>query len=141
GLSTMDVSSLTEESQLFMSFLMFIGASPSSAGGGIRTTTFALVIIYIIASVRGEKNIRIFNREIYEEDLSKAITVTIMAGFISFLSVLVISKLEPYSLIQIIFEVTSAFGTVGLSMGITPDLSTTTKIILMVLMLIGRVGM
>lgn len=55
GLSTMDVSSLTEESQLFMSFLMFIGASPSSAGGGIRTTTFALVIIYIIASVRGEK--------------------------------------------------------------------------------------
>lgn len=140
GLSTMDVSSLTEESQLFMSFLMFIGASPSSAGGGIRTTTFALVIIYIIASIRGEKNIRIFNREIYEEDLSKAITVTIMAGFISFLSVLVISKLEPYSLIQIIFEVTSAFGTVGLSMGITPDLSTTTKIILMVLMLIGRVG-
>ncbi|WP_068672541.1 TrkH family potassium uptake protein [Oceanobacillus sp. Castelsardo] len=140
GLSTMDVSLLTEENQLFMSFLMFIGASPSSAGGGIRTTTFALVVIYIVASVRGEKNIRIFNREVYEEDLSKAITVIIMAGFISFLSVLVITKLEPFSLIQIIFEVTSAFGTVGLSMGITPDLSATSKVILMILMLIGRIG-
>src|SRR5690625_1428932 len=71
GLSTMDVSQLTEQNHLFMSVLMFIGASPSSAGGGIRTTTFALVIIFIVTYARGGKSIRIFRREVYEEDLLK----------------------------------------------------------------------
>ncbi|MFD1849219.1 TrkH family potassium uptake protein [Oceanobacillus bengalensis] len=140
GLSTMDVSLLTEENHLFMSLLMFIGASPSSAGGGIRTTTFALVVIYIITYARGGNNIRIFNREIHEEDLAKAVTVTLMAGFIVFVSVLVISKIEAFPLMHVIFEVTSAFGTVGLSLGMTSELSTISKIILMFLMFIGRVG-
>ncbi|WP_156290501.1 TrkH family potassium uptake protein [Oceanobacillus salinisoli] len=140
GLSTMDVNQLTEENHLFMSLLMFIGASPSSAGGGIRTTTFALVVIYIITYARGKNNIRIFNREIYEEDLAKAVTVTLMAGFILFISILSISRLEPFSFMEVLFEVTSAFGTVGLSLGITADLSTTSKVILMILMFIGRIG-
>ncbi|RLL45166.1 TrkH family potassium uptake protein [Oceanobacillus piezotolerans] len=140
GLSTLDVSQLTEENHLFMSFLMFIGASPSSAGGGIRTTTFALVIIYIITYARGRRSIRILNREIHEEDLAKAVTVTLMAGFLVFGSSLIISKLEPYNLMQVIFEVTSAFGTVGLSLGITSELSALSKVILMILMFIGRVG-
>ncbi|WP_085992538.1 TrkH family potassium uptake protein [Oceanobacillus senegalensis] len=140
GLSTMDVGLLTEENHLFMSFLMFIGASPSSAGGGIRTTTFALVVIYVLSYARGVKNIRIFNREVYEGDIAKAVTVTFMAGIIIFLSVLVILKLEPFSFMEVLFEVTSAFGTVGLSLGITGDLTTLSKVILMMLMFIGRVG-
>lgn len=140
GLSTMDVSQLTEANHLFMSLLMFIGASPSSAGGGIRTTTFALVVIFIITYARGKRSIRIFHREVYEEDLMKAVTVMLMAIILIFFSMLVISIAEPYSMTQILFEVTSAFGTVGLSLGITAELSTFSKIVLMLLMFIGRIG-
>lgn len=140
GLSTMDVSLLTESNQLFMSALMFIGASPSSAGGGIRTTTFALVVIFIITYARGGKRIKLFNREIYDSDLLKAVTVMMMAIALVFTSVLVISILEPFSVHQILFEVMSAFGTVGLSLGITSELGSVSKVILMLLMFIGRVG-
>lgn len=80
----MDVSQLTEQNHLFMSLLMFIGASPSSAGGGIRTTTFALAVIFIITYARGVGSIRIFKREVYEEDLLKAVTVVMMAVILVF---------------------------------------------------------
>lgn len=140
GLSTLDVSELTKGNHLFMSFLMFIGASPSSAGGGIRTTTFALVVIFIITYARGGTSIRLFNREVYEIDLMKAVTVTLMAFAIICTSILILAMNEPFTIEQILFEVTSAFGTVGLSLGITGDLSTVSKFILMLLMFIGRVG-
>src|SRR5690625_5093584 len=140
GLSTMDVSQLTEQNHLFMSVLMFIGASPSSAGGGIRTTTFALVIIFIVTYARGGKSIRIFRREVYEEDLLKAVTVTLMAIGLVFISSVIITIIEPYTVTEIFFDVTSAFGTVGLSLGITSKLTTFSKIILMLLMFIGRIG-
>src|SRR5699024_5223700 len=93
GLSTMDVSLLSDTNQLFMSVLMFIGASPSSAGGGIRTTTFALVVIFIITYARGGKSIRLFRREVYDEDFLKAVTVTLMAIILVLTSVIVISIL------------------------------------------------
>lgn len=140
GLSTLDVSQLTDQNHLFMSLLMFIGASPSSAGGGIRTTTFALVIIFIITFARGGKKIQLFNRELHDEDVMKAVTVTLMALILMFVSMLTISILEPFTLSEILFEVTSAFGTVGLSLGITSELTSLSKIVLMVLMFIGRVG-
>ncbi|HLR80167.1 MAG TPA: TrkH family potassium uptake protein [Bacillota bacterium] len=140
GLSTMDVGLLSEPNHLFMSALMFIGASPSSAGGGIRTTTFILVIIFIFTYARGKGNIRLFNREVYEDDLLKAITVTLMAFIFVFTATIVMSIVEPFDLTHILFEVTSAFGTVGLSLGITESLSTFSKIVLMLLMFIGRVG-
>lgn len=140
GLSTLDVSQLTSGNHLWMSFLMFIGASPSSAGGGIRTTTFALVVIFIITYARGGKSIRLFNREVYEKDLMKAVTVTLMAFAIICISILMLVVIEPYTIDQILFEVTSAFGTVGLSLGITGELTIISKSILMLLMFIGRVG-
>lgn len=140
GVSTMEMSQLTEENHLFIAFLMFIGASPSSAGGGIRTTTFALVAIFIITYARGGKSIRIFRREVHEEDLLKAVTITLVALILVFSSVLLLSILEPFSLMSIVFEVMSAFGTVGLSLGITSELSAVSKLILMLLMFIGRVG-
>ncbi|MRG85597.1 TrkH family potassium uptake protein [Salinibacillus xinjiangensis] len=141
GLSTMDVSLLTEQTQLVTSMLMFIGASPSSVGGGIRTTTFALVIIFILTFARGKKNVTIFRREIHEEDLFKAVVVTLMAVFLFMTSVVIVSSLENYSLGSIIFEVSSAFGTTGLSMGITAGLSEGSQIVLMFLMFIGRIGL
>ncbi|MFD1361526.1 TrkH family potassium uptake protein [Lentibacillus salinarum] len=140
GLSTMDVSQLTEPNHLFMSALMFIGASPSSAGGGIRTTTFALVMLFIFSYARGKGEVRLFNREIYGDDLMKAVTVTLMAVIFVLTATIIVSIAEPFDVTQILFEVTSAFGTVGLSLGITGDLTTFSKIVLMCLMFIGRVG-
>src|SRR5699024_7016011 len=85
------------------------------------------------------KSIRIFKREVYEEDLLKAVTVTLMAVITVFSSLFIISIIEPYSTTQILFEVTSAFGTVGLTLGITGKITTIYKIILMILMFIGKV--
>lgn len=140
GLATLDVNQLSDTNHLFMSMLMFIGASPSSAGGGIRTTTFALALIFVITYMRGGKSIRIFHREIYQEDLSKAVAVTLVAFALVFFSVMIMTLVEPFTIDQLLFEVTSAFGTVGLSFGITGDLTTFSKLILMFLMFIGRVG-
>lgn len=140
GLSTMDISLLSDTNHLFMSFLMFIGASPSSAGGGIRTTTFALVIFFLITYARGGKRLKLFNREILDEDLLKAIMVTIMAIALVCISLLIITLIEPYPLNKLLVEITSAFGTVGLSLGITNELSIVSKCLLMMLMFIGRVG-
>lgn len=140
GLSTLDIGLLTDANQLFISLLMFIGASPSSSGGGIRTTTFALVVLFIIAYALGKKRVRVFNREIDEEDIIKAISVFIVAIFVMFVSVLLVSIMEDFTLQEILFEVTSAFGTVGLSLGITAQLSTFSKCVLMLLMFVGRVG-
>lgn len=140
GLSTMDISLLSDTNHLFISFLMFIGASPSSAGGGIRTTTLALVIIFLITYAKGGERLKLFKREIYDADLLKAVMVTIMAIVLVFISLLIITLIEPYSLEALLVEVTSAFGTVGLSLGITSELSIISKCLLMVLMFIGRVG-
>src|SRR5699024_4522335 len=141
GLSTIPVDQLREQNHLFMSILMFIGASPSSAGGGIRTTTFALVVIFIITYARGGKSIRLFRREVYDQDLKKAVTVTFLALVLVMGALFMISLIEPaYSMMEILFEVTSAFGTVGLSLGITGELTIVSKCVLMILMFIGRVG-
>ena len=140
GLSTMDVSQFSEPTLLIMSGLMFIGASPSSVGGGIRTTTFALNILLIYHFARGNSRITIFNREVAQEDLRKSSVVTLIAFLFVSVSVVALTVSESFTLTEIIFEVCSAFGTTGLSMGITPDLSNFGKALLIILMFIGRVG-
>ncbi|WP_169907549.1 TrkH family potassium uptake protein [Priestia abyssalis] len=140
GLATMNVNEFTAATLLFLSILMFIGASPSSVGGGIRTTTFALNILFVFHFARGRKHIRVFNREIHEDDLAKSVVVSFMAIFICATATLLLMVIEPFSLTEIVFEVCSAFGTNGLSTGITPQLSTFGKLIIIVLMFIGRVG-
>ncbi|WP_026021711.1 TrkH family potassium uptake protein [Bacillus timonensis] len=140
GLATMDVNQFTEPTLLFLGAMMFIGASPSSVGGGIRTTTFAINILFLFNFARGNKSIKIFKREIHEEDIRKSLIVTIFAFFTCFASVFILSITENFTFTQIFFEVASAFGTCGLSMGITPDLSTFGKLLIMLLMFIGRVG-
>lgn len=141
GLSTMDISDFSDPTLLMISLLMFIGASPSSVGGGIRTTTLALIILFLFHFARGKRNIKIFKREIHEDDITKALAVTILAVIICFSAVLILVITEDHSLLSIIFEVSSAFGTTGLSMGITPDLSTIGKWVIMILMFIGRIGL
>jgi potassium uptake TrkH family protein len=140
GLATMDVSEFSTSTLLVLSVLMFIGASPSSVGGGIRTTTFALVVLAIFSFAKGNQTIKVFNREIVLEDIIKAFVVTSVAIILCGSSVIVLSITERFHITAIIFEVCSAFGTTGLSMGITSELSTIGKIIIICLMFIGRIG-
>jgi Trk-type K+ transport system membrane component len=119
---------------------MFIGASPSSVGGGIRTTTFALNLLFLFHFAKGNQTIKIFKREIHQQDVIKSLVVTMMAIFICFLSVIILSFTEDHSIMEIVFEVASAFGTTGLSMGITSELSSIGKCVIIALMFIGRVG-
>ncbi|WP_239256513.1 TrkH family potassium uptake protein [Listeria ilorinensis] len=140
GLQTVDSAALTIPTQLFVSFLMFIGASPSSVGGGIRTTTFAVTILFLVSVIRGRKHIYVFGREVYQEDVRKSLAVMIFAAMLCFTAVLVLAGSEDASINEIIFEVFSAFGTCGLSLGLTPHLTSFGKVIIIVLMFIGRVG-
>lgn len=140
GLATMDVSQFSESTLLVMCLLMFIGASPSSVGGGIRTTTFAIVLLASFYFARGSKTVKVFRRELHQIDIMKALVVTIVALIICFISVIILTITERFEFMAILFEVSSAFGTTGLSMGITPELSTPGKIVIMILMFIGRIG-
>lgn len=142
GMTTMDITQFSEATNLFMSVLMFIGASPSSAGGGIRTTTFAIAILFLINFARGKNTIQIFKREIQLIDVFRSYAVIILAGFIVLAATMALILTEPGATpIQIVFEITSAFGTCGMSLGITEELSSPGKLIVMALMFIGRVGL
>jgi potassium uptake TrkH family protein len=141
GLATMDVSEFSNPTLLILSGLMFIGASPSSVGGGIRTTTFAIMILSIFFYAKGKDTIKVFGREVDPEDIQRSFIVITTAVMICSSAVILLTYIEPaFSIMQIIFEVCSAFGTTGLSMGITAELSTAGKWIIIVLMFIGRIG-
>ncbi|WP_188454805.1 TrkH family potassium uptake protein [Virgibacillus oceani] len=140
GLATMNVSYFSKPTLLALSFMMFIGASPSSVGGGIRTTTFAIVLLLMFSFAKGQKNIKVFGREIHDEDIRKSVVVSFLAILLCFAAIVILSETEPVSTMEIIFEVSSAFGTTGLSMGITPELSDAGKIVITLLMFIGRIG-
>lgn len=141
GLTTMDLNDFTMGTLLIFCFLMFIGASPSSVGGGIRTTTLALNILFIYHYANGNRHIKIFKREIHEEDIIKSLVVTILSFGLCLIATVIMAITENAPLIKILFEVCSAFGTTGLSLGITPELSNTGKIVIMILMFIGRIGL
>lgn len=144
GLSIMEVSELNKATLLFMSALMIIGASPSSVGGGIRTTTLAVMFLTIRSFALGKDDVKVFGREIHPDDRQKAFIVLSVFLVMLFAAVTLIVAFESgneIALIAIIFETASAFGTCGLSMGITPHLSIPSQFILMALMLIGRVGL
>lgn len=142
GLTTYDVTLFNEATQLFMSVLMFIGASPSSVGGGIRTTTFAIVILFLLAFARGQSDIQIFNREIHLIDVFRAFAVFIFAIIMVLGAAMVLFITETRAtMIEVLFEITSAFGTCGMSLGITDDLTAFGKMVIMILMFVGRVGL
>ncbi len=142
GLTTHDVTKFSEATDIFISSLMFIGASPSSVGGGIRTTTFAIAVLFLINFARGNQVINIFNRQIKLIDVFRSYAVIILALMMVMTALLILLITEPgVPVIALLFEITSAFGTCGMSLGITSDLSLTGKIIIMLLMFIGRVGL
>lgn len=140
GPNTLDIGALRQASQFFIILLMFIGASPGSTGGGIKTTTFAVLIGAIIAMVRGKEDVVFFRSRLSKERVYKAITLTLLSLFIVIIASMGLSTTEDHSFLEILFEVTSAFSTVGLSMGLTPELTDIGKIMITALMFIGRLG-
>ncbi|MCS6711321.1 TrkH family potassium uptake protein [Brachybacterium sp. EF45031] len=140
GFSTIDIGALHEETRLFTDLLMFIGGGSGSTGGGIKVTTFALLVLSIIAEARGDRDVEVFNRRIPHETIRQAIGVMVMSTAIIFVATFAVLRLEPFSLDQVVFEVLSAFGTVGLSTGITGDLSTAGKYVIIACMYLGRIG-
>jgi trk system potassium uptake protein len=141
GFNTVDYSRLGMPILFFMLFLMFIGASSGSTGGGIKTSTFAIVSSTVWSTIRGKKNVELFKHTISVDLFKKALAVLFFAVTVCFIGSLLLMITEPDFLpIQILFEDLSAFGTVGLSTGITPNLSSAGKTILILTMFIGRTG-
>ncbi len=140
GFATMDMATLSNPTFIGTLALMFIGASPSSTGGGIKTTTFFVAIITIISYARG-RSPKVFNRQIASQSAYKSFSLIVIALIVIVFATIGISIAEPTQDIRaIMLEVFSAFGTVGLSMSLTPLLTSVSKIILCLLMLFGRVG-
>ena len=140
GFSTYPLGSFSNPGLLVLIVLMFIGASPGSTGGGIKTSTF-FVLLQGIKSAATNKSEKAFRYAIPREAFRKASVITLLALSVVLVSTFLITILEPQiRLVDALFEMTSAFGTVGLSTGITPDLSVGSKVISIVVMYIGRLG-
>ncbi len=142
GFATMDVSLLSDATNLFSSALMFIGSSPNSAGGGIRTTTLLLIIFGIISFSRGHDRVVINKRKVKQDTVFRSFLVLIMALFVVFVAImiLIIDLGQNVRFLSILYEVSSAFGTTGLSLGLTPILSPLSKVVIILTMFTGRVG-
>lgn len=140
GFSTYNIGDFTDAGLFIMCILMFIGASPGSTGGGIKTSSF-FVMIQEIRSLYNKKPVQAFHRSISHQNISKAFQITFLSLGVVCIAVVAMCILEPeYSMMQILFEVISAFGTVGLSTGITPELGVAGKIVIILVMFTGRVG-
>lgn len=140
GFNTVDMGQLFPATALLTIFLMFIGASPGGTGGGIKTTTLALILLTIRATLRGNKNTLVFGRRVPADTIRRAFTITFLSLLLCVGALFLIEATDRFSLLHLAFEVISAFGTVGLSLGITPHLSYLGKIIIILVMFIGRVG-
>lgn len=141
GFDTIPMGNLNSYTLYVMIILMFMGASPGSTGGGIKTTTVGILTQTIKSLLWGGRKVEAFDRSISPEAVIKAIALTICSIAIVALFILILMKTEPdQSFLAIVYECTSAFGTVGLSMGITPFLTMAGKLAITLLMYVGRVG-
>ena len=141
GFNTVDFTHLSQPVLIFMMLLMFIGASPGSTGGGIKTTTFWVIIRSVLSTIRGRKNVEIERHTVSADTINRAYTIVVFSIALIFISSFALSITEPSkSLLSLLFEEISAFGTVGLSTGITSSLSTVGKLIIILTMYVGRIG-
>ena len=140
GFNTIPIGSMTNAGLLLIIMLMFIGASPTSTGGGIKTTTFCVAFLWMYYTLKGRRHLYLYQRQISELVVNKAWVILMLAMSWIMIMTLLLSYFEDFDFIRILFEVISAFGTVGLSTGITTYLSTISKILIIFTMFIGRLG-
>ncbi len=140
GFNSVDVGRMTEGGLFLTIVLMYIGAASGSTGGGIKVNSFAVLVSAVVSSVRGRNTATAFGRELPQDLIHRALTVALLAlGLVAGVT-FILTITEPFTFLQLLFETTSAFGTVGLSTGITPELSLIGKLLIIGTMYLGRVG-
>jgi trk system potassium uptake protein len=140
GFTTIPMDQVNDETGFFTMALMFIGGGSGSTAGGIKIQTFMLLFFAIIAAARNREQVTAFGREMPISLVFRALTVALLSIALVFTSATALSFFEDFSFLEILFETVSAYGTVGLTMGITPDLSEVSRLIVTVTMFIGRLG-
>lgn len=140
GFTTMNLSELSESGSMLMTILMLIGGGSGSTAGGIKVTTVVVMLLTTIASARRSESVHIFKRRLSEQTLRQASAICSIYLTAVVVATMFICAIEPYTMKTVMFEVSSAIGTVGLSVGLTPSLTMASKAVLMVLMYAGRVG-
>ena len=141
GFNTVDMTQLAVPTVLIYLILMWIGASPGSTGGGLKTTTFAVAVLNAISIAKGKDRVEVFNRQIDPETVRKAFAVILLSFLVIGMGVFMVLLFNPeLDILDVAFEVFSAFATVGLSLGITAKLTTGSKLVISLIMFLGRVG-
>jgi trk system potassium uptake protein TrkH len=141
GFNTVDTTKMTQASKLLTIFLMYVGASPGSTGGGIKTSTFAVVLMTVISVIKGRQDTEIMGRRIAKDIIYKAIAVVFLSMGLIAMDVFILSITEKGAqFIEMLYEATSAFGTVGLSLNFSPRLTSIGRVIIILTMYAGRVG-
>ena len=140
GFNTIDLSQIGKASVLISIVLMFIGASPGSTGGGIKTTSFAVLTLSVISLLKGKRHISVFKRRIHEYNFREATGLIMLSITIILVVLFFLMLVEPHAFDKLLFEAVSAFGTVGLTLGITPQLTVIGKLLITILMYVGRIG-
>ncbi len=140
GFNSIDFAAVNEGTLLITTVLMFIGGGSAGTAGGIKVTTFVLLLLVIWAEVRGERDVQAFDRRIGERVVRQALTIALLSVGLVTAATVVLVEITRMSTHLVLFEVVSAFGTVGLSTGITADVGTAGHLVLAVLMFVGRLG-
>ncbi|MBM6619459.1 TrkH family potassium uptake protein [Bacillus suaedaesalsae] len=140
GFNSVDLTLLSEPSILFMIILMFIGAGSGSTGGGIKLTTFIVIVLSVITYLKGKEEIVIARRSISEKLMVKSLAITMISLLFVVSAIFILSITEEAPLLHVFFEVVSAFGTVGLTLGLTYSLTSIGKLVIITVMLIGKLG-
>jgi trk system potassium uptake protein len=140
GFSSISIPDMTTASKFLTIILMFIGASPGSTGGGIKVTTTALIFMTVISVIKGREDTEMFERRINKALIYRALAITTISLIIIILVTMILAITQKGEFIQFLYEATSAFGTVGLTLGLTPNLDTVGKIVISLTMYAGKVG-
>ena len=140
GFNTINISEMSEASKAVMILLMLIGGSPGSTAGGMKTTTFSVLILNAIATFRSQENAGAFGRRLEYHVIKNAATIAMLYFALFFGGGIAISVYEGLPLLNCLYEAASAVGTVGLTLGITPELHVFSQVVLIILMYLGRVG-
>lgn len=140
GFNTIDVAAMSNGSKLVTTALMFIGGSPGSTAGGVKTTTFAVMVIFVWANLRNSHGSNIFKRRLEEEEIRKASIVVTINLLLAVVAWIAICGLQEFAMEDVMLEVFSAIGTVGMSTGLTRELNIASKVIIILLMYCGRIG-
>lgn len=140
GFNTVDIAAMSPAGKLLTGILMFIGGSPGSTAGGIKTTTLAVMFLSALSMIRSDHGTNVFGRRLEEESVRKAATVFFINLFLALSAILFILAIQPLEFMDVFLEVFSAIGTVGMSTGVTRELNMVSKMILILLMYCGRLG-